>query len=109
MSDALALLFLLGALSWLWYSDRRAHEQVLAISASVCNQLGVQRLDDSVALSTLRPRWSPSGPKMQRLYRFEFTEASDDRRGGEITLLGEDVLQIRVEDRHGAYVYLPPS
>jgi hypothetical protein len=60
---------------------------VLAVSARVCEEMNMQRLDDSVALRGVRlvrhPGWA-----VERRYEFEFSPDGVERRRGQVFLSG---------------------
>ena len=96
MQEALILLLLLACALGAWYWGISGRERVLAISAEICRDLQMQRLDDSVALTGLRlirlPRFA-----IERLYEFEFSTDGSDRRRGHIVLHGLVLDRARVE------------
>jgi len=87
MQDALLLLAIAGAAAGVWYWSVAGRERVLAISAEICRDLDVQRLDDSVALRGVKWRRGALGA-IERRYEFEFSTNGLDRRRGEIVLHG---------------------
>jgi Protein of unknown function (DUF3301) len=109
MGEGTYILLLLGGIAWLWHTSRSAHEKVLEISRTVCRDLHVQRLDDSVALRRLRLRWSRQGPSLRSVYGFEFSSDGNDRCGGEIALVGMDLDWVRIDHPQGRYFIDIPS
>jgi len=97
------LLFLLGGVGWLWHANRTAHERVLEISKTVCRELKVQRLDDTVALRRFRLSWTGQGPSLRRVYGFEFSSDGSDRCRGEIALEGTSLDWVRIDHPNGHY------
>jgi hypothetical protein len=100
MQDALILLCVLGGALALWQWSVTGRERVLAISAEICQDLQMQRLDDSVTLRRLRPVFE-DGLKIERGYVFEFSTNGADRRRGEIMLRGNTLQWARVEHPDG--------
>lgn len=83
---------------WYWYEAMRAKELARAAGRGRCGELGVTFLDDTVALTRLRPRRDEDGRvALQREFRFEFTSDGSARYGGEIILLGRDIRRIEME------------
>ncbi len=96
MQEALILLLILGLVLALWYWSAQGRERVLAISAEICRDLHMQRLDDSVALHGLRLVRTPQFA-VERRYAFEFSADGVDRRRGEVVLLGFALQHARLE------------
>ena len=106
MDNGILGLFALGMLLWFWVNARTAHEKVLQLSAKVCRDLGVQRLDDTVALRRIGCRWTGNGPTITRSFRFEFSNDGTDRAVGEIRLVGLQLDWIRVDQPGGGTVFI---
>ncbi len=83
---------------WFWLDSMRAREIATAACARTCQHLGVQFLDDTVALYRLRLRRNALG-RMQiyRVYRFEFTESGDSRHSGTASMLGTQLEELHLE------------
>ena len=89
------LLGLLVGVGWFWSDSLRKRELALAAARRVCEQAGVQLLDDTVALHRMSLR--KDGDMRSRLYReftFEYSTAGDDRHPGRVYLLGEATLGV---------------
>ena len=97
------LLALVGACALVWHNGRTAHEKVLAVSRTVCADLRVQRLDDTVALRRIGVAWTRDGPVLRRVYRFEFSTDGVARNSGEIALVGLRLDWVRVDHPDGNY------
>ena len=92
---ALAVLLLLG---WLWFDSMRARERALAAASRACERDGLQFLDDTVECVSLRPARSDEGRVgLRRIYRFEFSDSGDSRRGGSIVMLSGKVESLTME------------
>lgn len=90
MEILLVILFIL--LLWYWYDGTLAKEAAMGAARRACQRHGQQLLDETVALVNLRPRRDRSGRvRWWRLYRFEFSGDGEQRRGGEVSLLGRRV------------------
>lgn len=87
MREGLFLLLALGVFAALWQWSARGRERVLAVSARVCEEMNMQRLDDSVALCGLRLVRQP-GWAVERRYEFEFSPDGVERRRGQVFLSG---------------------
>jgi hypothetical protein len=99
-ADGLVLLtagLAIGA--WVW--SARARERVDAISREVCRELGLQRLDEAVALRRLRLVRTDDGVAIERLFGFEFSTTGADRRRAEICLRGLTPVWVRLDHPDG--------
>ena len=81
-----------------WRDSLGAREQARAASSRACRQMGVQLLDDTVALERLWPRRDRDGRlKLERLYVFEFTDTGQRRQVGSVLLVGARVEVLHME------------
>ena len=81
-----------------WRDSLGAREQARAASARACQQMGVQLLDDTVALERLWLRRDRDGRlKLERLYVFEFTDTGQRRQVGSVLLVGARVEVLHME------------
>lgn len=98
MSWEVIALALLAALGWFWLSSLRVREHALAAGGHACAEAGVQFLDDTVALTQIRMARNDLGQlRFARLYRFEFSNTGDNRRRGNIRVLGEHVESVEMD------------
>jgi len=86
-STLFALLLLGGAL-WLWRDSLRARELAAGVSRRACEAEGLQFLDDTVSLASLRPVLERGRPVLRRVYRFEFSRDGFGREDGSVTVIG---------------------
>jgi len=102
--EGLFIVFLLG-LVWYWYDSTVAKEAAVAAARRACERHRQQLLDETVALTRLRPRRDRSGRvRLLRHYRFEFSGDGELRRSGEIILLGQRVTGLNLAlDDHTLY------
>lgn len=90
-------LLLLGALVWLWFDSLRAREIGVDAVRQACKAEGLQLLDETIALHSLRPARSPwGGWTLRRVYFFEFSDTGDNRRRGSVLLLGRQVEMLNL-------------
>jgi hypothetical protein len=90
-------LLALGALVWLWLDSLKAREAGMREARAACAEEGLQLLDDTVAIRSLRLARDDAGRlRLQRTYVFEYSDSGDDRRQGSVTLLGHDVVLVRL-------------
>lgn len=98
MSWEVIALALLAALGWFWLSSLRVREHALAAGRHACAEAGVQFLDDTVALAQIGMARNGLGQlRFARLYRFEFSNTGDNRRRGNIRVLGEHVESVEMD------------
>jgi hypothetical protein len=97
------LLFLaLGAAAGFWADSMRARETALRRVRTLCREMGLQLLDDTVRFASLRPcRGGDGRLHLCRRYRFEFSIHAVDRHEGEVALQGRRVLSVRLEHPEG--------
>jgi hypothetical protein len=92
---ALAGIVLLG---WLWFDSMRAREGAVAAGLRACQRERLQLLDETVECVSLWPARDAEGRlALRRVYRFEFTDNGDNRRGGSVVMLGGDVESLTME------------
>lgn len=94
---SLITLALLGLGAWFWLDSMRAREIACGISRETCERLGVQFLDDTVALQRLRAARNRAGHlRLLRTYQFDYTDTGEQRNKGTISLLGIDLVRLVV-------------
>ena len=90
-------IIILGALAWLWYDSLRAREAAVRAARAACAAEGLMLLDDTVAISNLKPARDEDGRlKLQRTYDFEYSDTGDNRLRGSVVLRGHRVLLLNV-------------
>jgi hypothetical protein len=86
----LLVLALMGAAIWLWFDSLKAREIGVRAAAKACAEEGLQLLDETVAIRSLRPARDDDGQlKLRRIYAFEYSDNGDNRRPGSVTMLGQ--------------------
>jgi len=103
LNEGWLFLAALGLIGWAWHSSRTAHERVVTIARTVCHDLDVQLLDDTVALRRLRMYWRRHGFELIRTYRFEFSTDGARRDSGDVALNGLRLEWVRIEHPDGDY------
>ena len=94
----LFFIFVIALLIWFWYDTMQAREQAIVLGKRHCQNDGLQLLDETVSLSSLKLRRNGDGQMMfRRVYDFEFSDNGDNRRVGSITLLGRHTESIQLE------------
>jgi hypothetical protein len=96
MAELLGLLFF-AALVWFWADSMKAREAALRAARRACEADGLQLLDDTVAIAKRKLARDDDGVlRLERAYRFEYTDTGDNRRVGGVTLLGAQVTMLYV-------------
>lgn len=99
----IAALLGLVLIAWLWCDGLARRETAVDAARRACAAEGVQLLDDTVALASLRPRRAESGRvKLHRVYRFEFSDDGNNRLNGSVTLIGSVVQVLYLEPHRTA-------
>jgi hypothetical protein len=90
-------IILAAALAWLWLDSIKVREAAVAAAREACASEGLLLLDDTVAISGLKPARDGNGHiKLQRSYQFEYSDTGDNRRNGSVVMLGHDVILFNV-------------
>jgi hypothetical protein len=85
------------AVGWYWIDTLNAREAALAAAQRACEAEGCQFLDWTVAQGRLGFDRDAGGRlKVRRVYRFEYSDTGNNRLEGSVTLLGRDVLTVRL-------------
>ena len=95
---SLLSLMLLVAMGWFWLHSIRILELAREAGRRSCAREDLQFLDDTVASTRLQLTRDDYGRRLlRRTYRFEFTETGNNRREGEVVMLGERVESVTME------------
>lgn len=87
--DFIIAALLLGTLVWFWAMTLRAREQALRACRRICQEFGMQLLDQTVALTGLKPARDSSGRFcFRRRYGFEFSPDGRTRYRGRLDMTG---------------------
>ncbi len=90
-------LTLLVALVWLWFDSIKVRDIAIAEARHACAAEGLQFLDETVAIASLKPARDDDGRLvLRRAYAFEYSDTGNDRRPGSIVMLGQEVLFVNV-------------
>ena len=94
----LFFIFVIALLIWFWFDTMQAREQAIAIGKRHCQNDGLQLLDETVSLSSMKVRRNSDGQvTFRRVYEFEFSDNGDNRRLGSVTLLGRHAESVQLE------------
>jgi hypothetical protein len=91
-----AILALAAVCLW-WLSAIRARDRARSLAAAFCQRHGWQLLDQTVALSGMRPVRSKDRMCWRRHYRFDFSPDGGERRSGELILEGTRAVRVSAE------------
>lgn len=104
MASLLIILFL-AFLAWFWLNSIRAKEIAMQASAQACKQIEAQFLDQTASLKKLRIARNKNGRMMfQRIYTFDFSRDRETRAKGQVTINGQIVTQVVLDDETGATI-----
>jgi len=94
--ELLGLILLAGG-AWLWLDSLKARDGGISAARGACSAEGLQLLDDTVSLASLRPERNEDGRLLlRRVYNFEYSDTGDNRRNGSVVLLGHHVVLLNV-------------
>lgn len=87
----------IGVLAWLWFDSSRAREAGTVAVRQACKVEGLQLLDETIALASMKPERNADGwLSWRRVYEFEYSDTGEDRRRGSVQLFGQRVTMINV-------------
>jgi hypothetical protein len=96
----------LAALGWLWLDSLKAREVAVRTAREICASEGLQFLDWTVAITSLKLGRDEQGRmKLQRAYDFEYSDTGNNRIKGNIVLRGHRVVVFNV----GVRPKIPPE
>lgn len=85
------------ALAWLWLDGVKARDLAVLAARRACQSEGLQFLDESMSIDSLRPVRNDAGRlTLRRVYSFEYSDTGDNRQPGSIVLLGHRVLMLNI-------------
>lgn len=90
-------LLLVAALGWFWLASIKARDAAMMACRRACDAEGLQFLDETVSVSSMRPERDDDGViRLRRVYSFEYSDTGDNRRRGSIVMLGLRVILLNV-------------
>jgi hypothetical protein len=90
-------ILIVGGLAWLWYDSLKAREAAVRAAREICAAEGLMLLDDTVAISGLKPARDEDGRlKLQRAYDFEYSDTGNNRLKGSVVMQGHRVVLFNV-------------
>lgn len=101
MSGYLFKLFVTCCVAFLvvfWWKGQGFKLMALKLAQKHCDELGLQFLDQSVALRSFKFTRGPTGAwVVRRRFVFEFASIGDERYKGTVELLGNRLLKLELE------------
>ena len=71
-------------------------------SAQACKQIDVQFLDQTASLKKIKTARNKSGRlTLERIYSFDFSRDRESRMQGLVTIVGQKVTQVALDDDSG--------
>jgi len=90
-------ILLLAGIAWLWLDSLKAREAAVRAAREVCAAEGLLLLDDTVAISGLKPARDEEGRiRLQRAYDFEYSDTGNNRLKGSLVMRGRRLVVINV-------------
>lgn len=81
----------------LWFDGFKSRDAGMRAVRAACAADDLLLLDDTVALASLRLGRDDQGRlRLRRVYRFEFSDTGNNRRNGQVTLLGSELVTLRL-------------
>lgn len=97
MGDILVLMTI-GALGLFWMDGMQAREIAIAAAKNACRRDGMQFLDETVSIASLKLARNDHGAlKIRRLFQFEFSDTGDNRLEGNVVIVGKRVDTLYME------------
>jgi hypothetical protein len=90
-AEILGLLILVLS-GWFWFDSLKTREAGVRAVRSACEAEGLQLLDETIAIVSLKPARDGLGRiALRRIYAFEYSDCGSNRRRGSVHLLGTQV------------------
>jgi len=93
-----AAIVLMAAGIFLWLDSLRARERAVQAGRAACQRYALQFLDDTVSFTRIRLGRDEDGQlKIARTYSFEFSDTGNNRRHGNIVMLGGQLQDLQLD------------
>jgi hypothetical protein len=103
--NTLYLLIFLFILVWFWQDSLRAREFAVKFCQDKCNEMGLQLLDQTVALKSISIIRNINGLLgISRRYNFEFSISGVNRYSGSILIQKDHVSSFQLEHPDGLLI-----
>jgi hypothetical protein len=103
MYETLLPPLLILAAFYFWHNALRARERARELAHALCARVGLQLLDQTVALRRVRLRRIPGqGLRLLRCYRFDVSTDGNDRRDGSLDMIDGDVISYDLPSHESA-------
>ena len=94
----LALLLIIVFLVWFWQASLRCRDIAIQTARQTCKQKGVQILDGTASLQSVRPYYTRAGgPGLKRTYTFDYSDDGIVRHSGCIIMHNSQVSAVLVD------------
>lgn len=104
MTSILILLFL-ALLAWFWMTSIRAKEIAMQASASACQQIQAQFLDQTASLKKIRFIRGHGGRLgFERTYTFDFSRDRQSRTKGMVIIKDHTVDKVLLDEESGTTI-----
>lgn len=91
------ILAIVLVLAGFWLNSMKCNDIAVTAARRAAHLSGVQLLDDTVALDKIRVVRDGGGwVSLRRIYRFEFSDTGDNRRGGVVVLRNATVETVNL-------------
>lgn len=99
--QGLLLILILFLVAWYWWNTMQSKEAARRAGKRICEQNGVQFLDDTVEKYKVWVRRGPAGRlELCRIFLFEFATDGERRYQGRIVVLGKIVSDVSMDAYH---------
>ena len=104
MTSILILLFL-ALLAWFWMNSIRAKEIAMQASATACQQIEAQFLDQTASLKKIKLVRNRSGKLgLERMYSFDFSRDRQNRLKGLVVIKGHTIEKVLLDEESGTTI-----
>lgn len=97
-------IFLMMGIALFWYGSMQARELAMEVVRRTCREMGVQWLDETVAITSLGFKRDGQGYlRLRRIYGFRYLEAGSILREGVVILLGDQLHTVLLDTPQNAH------
>jgi hypothetical protein len=96
--STLSVIIALLVLVWIWHIGQSSRDKAVATARETCQRQGIQFLDGTAALQSIKPAWSrKEGPVLQRTYTFDYSTDGITRFTGCIVMRNIRVIAVLLD------------